>query len=65
MSGTAGKPIWFDSRPTALRLASGGLVQSLGIELTEAGDDWLAGRMPVDERTHQPVDRPPGETAQM
>jgi 1,4-dihydroxy-2-naphthoyl-CoA hydrolase len=29
------------------------LVTHLGIELTEAGDDWLKGRMPVDERTRQ------------
>ena len=56
MSGGAGRPIWFGPRPTELpRLVGrGGLVQSLGIELTEAGDDWLGGRMPVDERTRQP-----------
>ena len=50
----AGRPIWFGPKPTELRLADGGLVRSLGIELTEAGDDWLVGRMPVDERTRQP-----------
>ena len=56
MSGAIGKPIWFGPKPTALPrfVGSGGLVQSLGIELTEAGDDWLSGRMPVDERTRQP-----------
>jgi 1,4-dihydroxy-2-naphthoyl-CoA hydrolase len=27
----------------------------LGIELIEAGDDYLKGRMPVDERTRQPA----------
>ena len=32
----------------------GTLISTLGIEFTEAGDDWLKGRMPVDERTHQP-----------
>ncbi|MBI1237150.1 MAG: hotdog fold thioesterase [Alphaproteobacteria bacterium] len=26
----------------------------IGIELTEYGDDWIRGKMPVDERTHQP-----------
>ncbi|MBU0694948.1 MAG: hotdog fold thioesterase [Bacteroidetes bacterium] len=26
----------------------------LGIEFTEIGDDYIKGRMPVDERTHQP-----------
>ena len=30
------------------------LMQSLGIRITEAGDDWLRGSMPVDARTHQP-----------
>ena len=29
----------------------------LGIEVTAVGDDWLAGRMPVDIRTHQPWGR--------
>jgi 1,4-dihydroxy-2-naphthoyl-CoA hydrolase len=28
---------------------------ALGIEITEAGDDFLAGRMPVDDRTRQPA----------
>jgi 1,4-dihydroxy-2-naphthoyl-CoA hydrolase len=30
------------------------LMTAIGIEFLEAGDDWLKGRMPVDERTHQP-----------
>ncbi len=30
------------------------LIGTLGIEFTDAGDDWLKGRMPVDERTRQP-----------
>lgn len=30
------------------------LAQSLGIEFTEAGADFLRGRMPVDARTRQP-----------
>ena len=30
------------------------IVTTLGIEVTERGDDYLKGRMPVDERTHQP-----------
>lgn len=29
-------------------------VQHLGIELTEVGDDFVRGRVPVDERTRQP-----------
>ncbi len=31
------------------------LVSHLGIELIEIGDDFLRGRMPVDERTVQPA----------
>jgi 1,4-dihydroxy-2-naphthoyl-CoA hydrolase len=50
--------IWF--KPTTLdelrqRIASRpGLSSHLGIEFTELGPDFLSGRMPVDERTHQP-----------
>ena len=29
-------------------------VSHLGIEFTEVGDDYLVGRVPVDERTRQP-----------
>lgn len=29
-------------------------VSHLGIEITEVGDDFIAARMPVDERTRQP-----------
>jgi len=31
------------------------LSEHLGIELTEIGDKYLVGRMPVDHRTHQPM----------
>jgi uncharacterized protein (TIGR00369 family) len=34
--------------------ARGSLVENLGIRITEAGDDWLRGTMPVDARTKQP-----------
>ena len=30
------------------------LVEHLDIRITEIGDDWLRGTMPVDARTHQP-----------
>ncbi|HET8763860.1 MAG TPA: hotdog fold thioesterase [Rhodanobacter sp.] len=30
------------------------LMEALGIRITAFGDDWLAGTMPVDRRTHQP-----------
>jgi 1,4-dihydroxy-2-naphthoyl-CoA hydrolase len=34
--------------------AKDSLVGHLGIVITEAGDDWLRGTMPVDARTRQP-----------
>ncbi|MEE2526611.1 hotdog fold thioesterase [Hyphobacterium sp. HN65] len=30
------------------------MMGAIGIELTEFGDDWVRGKMPVDKRTHQP-----------
>ena len=45
--------IWF--RPYTLeQLRLSGRWRALGIEFTEIGDDFLRGRMPVDERTRQP-----------
>ena len=32
----------------------GTMIEHLGIVITEAGDDWLRGTMPVDGRTKQP-----------
>lgn len=34
--------------------ARGSMVETLGILIIEAGDDWLRGTMPVDARTKQP-----------
>ncbi|MHC2992410.1 thioesterase [Pontibacter sp. HJ8] len=31
------------------------MVEHLGIELTEHGEGFLCGKMPVDHRTHQPM----------
>ena len=31
------------------------MVEHLGIEVTEVGEGYLAGKMPVDVRTHQPM----------
>jgi len=31
------------------------LISTLGIEFTEIGDDYLTAKMPVDERTFQPM----------
>ncbi len=48
--------IWFDdfSTETANAMCQECAVGHLGITITEIGDDYLAGRMPVDARTRQP-----------
>lgn len=48
--------IWFaESNPDPGHLLGGpNLITHLGIEFLEPGDDFLAARMPVDRRTHQP-----------
>ncbi len=50
-------PIWHDSFPLELvkQQSRDTLISLLGIELVEAGDDYLKGRMPVDARTHRPA----------
>lgn len=41
--------------PEQLReLSRGTIHDSLGIEITEIGEDFVRGRMPVDQRTRQP-----------
>ncbi len=50
------QPIWFD-RPTLEELTTFHLdsaIAHLGIGFTEVGDDYLKGRIPVDQRTKQP-----------
>lgn len=58
---TAPQPIWWQAvrpQPDALnRLGAHSMQAILGIEVVAVGDDWLAGRMPVDVRTHQPWGR--------
>ena len=53
--------IWFDGRrPDYANLeqsSAGSMVTWLGMEFVEAGDDFLRMRMPVDERTVQPMKR--------
>ncbi|BEU94461.1 hotdog fold thioesterase [Acidovorax sp. DW039] len=48
--------IW--KKPVSVEALNAASVQSasthLGIELTEIGDDFVRGRVPVDERTRQP-----------
>lgn len=49
--------IWFDPSitPEQVRpLARETMVEHIGIEFTEIGDDYLKARMPVDHRTRQP-----------
>ncbi len=51
------KTIWYDGFPLAhaRKLAGECMIGHLGIELLEAGRDYLKARMPVDERTRQPL----------
>ncbi len=53
--------IWFEGRaPTRDEINAGGagtMMSALGMEFAGAGDDWLALRMPVDDRTRQPYGR--------
>lgn len=36
------------------KFSKGSMIEHLGIEMTEAGEDFLCGKMPVDHRTIQP-----------
>jgi len=49
--------IWHDPFPLELvkQHSENTLISQLGIEITEAGDDYLKARMPVDARTQQPA----------
>ena len=49
--------IWTVEDPIieARRVSTGTMSEYLGIEFLEAGDDWLSGKMPVDDRTRQPA----------
>ena len=49
--------IWFapDPTPGLLNpLTRGTMAENLGMEITEVGEDFLKGHMPVDHRTRQP-----------
>jgi 1,4-dihydroxy-2-naphthoyl-CoA hydrolase len=46
--------IWFKPYTLAELTTHIGMAKHLGIEFTELGPDYLRGRMPVDDRTHQP-----------
>lgn len=50
--------IWFNTDfdlPMLNALSSGTLGDTLGIEFSEFGDDYLIAKMPVDARTKQPM----------
>jgi 1,4-dihydroxy-2-naphthoyl-CoA hydrolase len=49
--------IWFQEFPLpyAQERGRGTLIEHLGMELLEAGEDYLRARMPVDARTRQPA----------
>ena len=48
--------IWHRSPSLAeLNTAKNTMVDHLGIEFIELGDDFIKARMPVDHRTHQPM----------
>jgi 1,4-dihydroxy-2-naphthoyl-CoA hydrolase len=45
--------IWF--KPVTLAdVSTAGMAKHIGIEFLEVGPDFVRGRMPVDQRTHQP-----------
>ena len=48
--------IWFRdvSLEQLAKVGKGTMVEHVGIEVVEVGDDFLRGRMPVDHRTRQP-----------
>ena len=52
--------IWHDEAPDLRQIMArdgGTMIEHLGIEVVEIGDDWLKARMPVDHRTVQPQGR--------
>jgi 1,4-dihydroxy-2-naphthoyl-CoA hydrolase len=55
-TGINGMKIWKQDTDLARLNANNEntLMQALGIRLSAVGEDWLAGTMPVDRRTHQP-----------
>ncbi len=47
--------IWFHQTPEKLTVPKNTLIEHLGIEFLEIGDDFIKARMPVDHRTRQPM----------
>ena len=51
---------WGGQRPPLAPMTAlgvGAMPGHLGIEFVDCGDDWVRGRMPVDQRTQQPFQR--------
>ena len=48
--------IWFKEVDLSAqkKMEHGNILEVLGIEVLEIGDDFVKGKMPVDHRTHQP-----------
>jgi 1,4-dihydroxy-2-naphthoyl-CoA hydrolase len=42
------------SLDTLNKMSENTMAENLGIEFTAIGEDWMAAKMPVDKRTHQP-----------
>jgi 1,4-dihydroxy-2-naphthoyl-CoA hydrolase len=47
--------IWFGNPKDNAPPTKGNMIEHLGIEFLEVGDDYLRARMPVDHRTQQPM----------
>lgn len=49
--------IWFrsDFNEYIKSIGNGNMIEHLGIEIEEIGDDFIKGKMPVDHRTVQPA----------
>jgi len=49
--------IWFrsDFNEYIKSIGNGNMIEHLGIEIEEIGDDYIKGKMPVDHRTMQPA----------
>ncbi|MDQ3847262.1 MAG: hotdog fold thioesterase [Bacteroidota bacterium] len=50
-------PIWFKaySLQEVQQRGKGTMIEHIGISITEVGDDFLRGTMPIDHRTIQPL----------
>ena len=47
--------IWFSDYTVQDIVTKDTMVEHLGIEVTELGEDYVVGTMPVDKRTKQPL----------